>query len=506
MNYRHKALLGVVFLVVGLFAVMPVAQELGGELIAGVSADPVGFDPHVTSAYSSFEVLENVYDTLVSVGFDLRPIPALAESWEVSDDGLTWTFHIRHSAIFHNGRPAEAADVKYSLDRIVNPETGSGRAWRLAAMENVEVGDSHTVLIHLKHAYPGLLTKLGSYKGMAIVAKETVDDGTISTHPVGTGPFRFVKYVPGDQVVLEKDPNYWQEGKPYLDRLIYKIIPDETVRITSLLTGDVDWVDSVPPQRIMELKVNQALEIGEITGTSYWYLAANLNREPLDNKVVRQAIAMGINREEIAAAAKWDAALPNDGPIPPDSYYSTDYHPFLNKQGVDEAKQMLSDAGYPDGFKADVIVSNFYPETVRSALVLQSQLEELGIELEIRVLEWGTWLEEEGSGNFDMYICGWIGNVDPDDYFYAQHHTGEGFNFTGYSNPYLDELLEAGRKEADPEERYEIYKEVQEIVISDAPYVYLYIPNVVHAWQPKVNGYRVHPGEAIRFVDTWIEG
>lgn len=491
--------------VLSLASLGTLTQEHGGTLVAGISADPIGFDPHKTSAYSSFEVLENVYDTLVQVAYDLRPEPALAEYWAISEDGLTWIFVLRSGVKFHNGRPLTAQDVKYSLERIMDPETGSGAAWRLAAVESIETLGEQVVAIHLNYPYPGLLTKLGGYKGMAIVAKENVEDGTINTHPLGTGPFEFVEHVPGDRVVLKRNPNYWREGKPYLDRVTYKVIPDETVRVTGLLTEDVDWIDSVPPQRISELKAHEDLVVGETGGTAYWYIGVNLEHEPLGDKRVRQAIAYAIDRPEIAAAAKWEAATPNDSPIPEGSYWDAGYHPYLGHESLEKAKELLTEAGYADGFEADVMVSTQYPETIRAAQALQAQLQPLGIELELRVLEWGTWLEEEAAGNFDFYICGWIGNLDPDDYFYAQHHTGEVFNFTGYSNPELDELLDQGRRETNPERRFEIYAQVQRITIDDAPYIYLYIPTVVHAWQPYVKGYRTRPDEAIQFVDTWVE-
>ena len=166
---------------------------------------------------------------------------------------------------------------------------------------------------------------------------------------------------------------------------------------------------------------------------------------------------------------------------------------------------MLAEAGYPNGFETEFMPTTFYEETVRSAQVLQAQLSEIGIDAKIRTLEWGTWLEEEGAGNFDMYICGWLGNIDPDDFFYAQHHTDEIYNFTGYSNPDVDELLDAGRVETDDAARKEIYNQVQKQIIDDAPYVYLYNPDVVNAWQPYVRGYEALPSAAIRFENTWLE-
>jgi peptide/nickel transport system substrate-binding protein len=480
----------------------PAGVERGGVLIAAISADPEGLDPHLTSAHSSFEILENVYDTLVTVDENLNMVPSLAESWEVSNDNLTWTFHLREGVKFHNGRDLTAEDVVYSYERIMDEETGSGVAWRFGSVESVEAVDDLTVAIHLTEPSPNLLGRIGAYKGMSIVPQEIVEDETIDTHPVGTGPFVFAEYMPGDHVTLEANPDYWEEGKPYLDGVTFKIIPDDTVRLTNLQTGEVDWVDSLPPQRVTELATSGDVIVDKVSGGDYWYIGLNLTREPFDDPLVRQAIAYAIDRGEVAAAAKWDTATPNQGPIPVDSSWYYDYQPY--GQDLEKARELLAEAGYPDGFETELMPTTFYEETVRAAQVLQAHLSQIGIDAEIRSLEWGTWLEEQGAGNFDMYICGWIGNIDPDDFFYAQHHTDEFFNFTGYSNPEVDELLEAGRVETDQEARKEIYNQVQQEIIDDAPYVYLYNPDVVQAWQPYVHGYAAFPTNAKCFENTWL--
>jgi peptide/nickel transport system substrate-binding protein len=481
----------------------PSGIKRGGTLMAALSADPQGFDSHLTSAYSSFEVLENVYDQLVTVDENLNMVPSLAESWEVSDDNLTWTFTLREGVKFHNGRDLTAEDVVYSYERIMDPDTGSGVAWRFDSVESIEAPDDRTVVINLTQPSPNLLGRIGGYGGMAIIPREIVEDGTVDTFPVGTGPFKFVEYVPGDRVVLEANPDYWEEGKPYLDGVIFKPIPDETVRLTNLLTGEVDWSDSLPPQRVTELATSGDVIVDKVSGGDYWYIGVNVTREPFNDVRVRQAIAYAIDRAEVTLAAKFDTASPNQGPIPPDSFWYYDHQPF--DQDLDKARELLAEAGYPDGFETEFMPTSFYEETVRTAQVLQAQLSEIGIDADIRTLEWGTWLEEEGNGNFDMYLCGWLGNIDPDDFFYAQHHTDEVFNFTGYSNPDLDELLDAGRVETDEAARKEIYDQVQELVIDEAPYIYLYNPAVVNAWQPFVRGYQALPSAAIRFENTWLE-
>ena len=243
--------------------------------------------------------------------------------------------------------------------------------------------------------------------------------------------------------------------------------------------------------------------VDKVGGTDYRYIGVNLNREPFNNPQVREALNYAINRDEVAAAALWDTAVPSQNPLPEDSFWYSGYQPYTYDPA--KAQELLAEAGYPDGFEAEFMPTTEYEETVRAAQVLQSQLEDVGITSSIRTLEWGTWLEEEGAGNFDLYLCGWIGNIDPDDYFYSQHHTGEVFNFTGYSNPDLDQLLEQGRTEADPDARKAIYDQVQQTVIDDSPYLFLYIPANVDGYQPYVQGYVTRPDSAIVMKDVWLD-
>ncbi len=473
----------------------------GGTMNAAISADPVNLDPHLSSAYSTFQVLENVYNQLVGLDNNLQIVPELAESWTVSEDKLTYTFKLRPGVTFHNGRELTADDVVYSYERIRNPETKSGWAYLFEPIDKIEATDPSTVTISTKQIYAPLLTKLAS-QGTAIVPKEAVEAGTLDKTPVGTGPFSFVEFVPADRLTIKRNETYWEEGLPYLDQVVFKPIPDETVKQTNLETQNVDWADSVPAQNATELMESEDLVVQRVAGTAYTYLGMNTKRKPLDDKRVRQAISYALDREEIAAIALYDLAAPSQSPIPEGNFWRSEYQPY--ERDLDKAKQLLQEAGVGDGFKTEFMPAKDYEETVRSAEAAQAQLADVGIEATIRPLEWSTWLDEEGQGNFDMYICGWIGLVDPDDWFYAQHHTGEIFNFTGYSNPELDTLLDQGRTELDPEKRKAIYEQVQTILTDDLPYIVLFTTAPVNAWQPYVMGYEVRPDSAVIFKDVWL--
>ncbi len=474
----------------------------GGTLTAAIGADPVNLDPHLSSAYSTFEVLENVYNQLVGLDDNLQIVPELADSWTVSPDKLTYTFKLRQGVKFHNGRALTSADVVYSYERIRNPDTKSGWAYLFDPVDKIQAPDASTVVISTKKIYAPLLTKLAS-SGTAIVPKEDVDGGTIGQKPDGTGPFKFVEFVPADHLTIARNENYWEEGLPYLDQVIFKSIPDETVKQTNLETGNVDWSDGVPAKDADKLMHSKDLVVQQVAGTSYEYIGFNMKRKPFDDKRVRQAISYALDREEVAAIAAYDLAVPSQSAIPEGNFWRSDYAPYT--RDVDKAKSLLAEAGVGDGFKAEIMPAKDYAETVRAGEAVQSQLQDVGIDITLRPLEWSTWLDEEGHGNYDMYICGWIGLVDPDDWFYAQQYTKQIFNFTGYSNPKLDQLLDQGRQELDPTKRKAIYDQVQQIVVDDLPYAYLYTTAPVNAWQPYVKGYVVRPDSAIVLKNTWLD-
>ncbi len=474
-------------------------QAAGGTLIAALGGEPDKLDPHTTSSSFSFKVLENVYDTLVQPGDDLQMEPALATDWSISDDLLTWTFTLREGVTFHDGAEFTADDVKASYDRIIGEELNN--AFRFAAVDEVVVVDDMTVDIVLNRPAPNLLTSIGSFKGMAILDSDDVSGGfNFDQQANGTGPFTLESFTSGDSIVLAANPDYWQDGLPLLDGVEFQFIPEESVKLTNLQSGEVDWIDTVPPERLGQLEGGDEVVIGRVAGNDYWYMATNQNREPFDNRDVRRAIAYALSPSDIAQAAKFDAATANETAIPTGSFWHYDYSPY--GQDVAQAQQLLDDAGVGDALTMDLMVTNEFPETVDAAQVIAAQLAEVGIEVEIRTLDFSTWLDEQGNGNFDSFMLGWLGNIDPDDFYYAQHHSEGGFNFHGYNNPETDELLDAGRQETDEAARKDIYDQAAQLIVDDASYIYFYNPDIINAWAPNVSGYETRPDNAVRFVGT----
>lgn len=484
------------------------AQERGGTLTAAWAQNPVGLDPHATSAYSSYQVLGNVLDTLVDFDDDQNLVPALAASWSVDDAGLVWTFELRDDVKFSNGRDFTAADVKYTYDRMLDPETASGNAWRLGAVESIDVVDDYTVTITLGSPNTGFLGKLASGSPVGIIARESVEDGSIDTAPIGTGPFVITDYQPGTLVMLERNDLHWRTDAdgtqlPYLDAVELRIISDDSVRRSALVTGDVDWAIAVPPQSLPELEGRDDVIVDRSAAPAYWYIGVNTEREPLNDVRVRQAISYALDRGQITEAATFGTGVPTQDPIPSVSAWAFDYAPY--DQDLEQARALLAEAGVEGGFEMTIMPTTEYEESIRAAQVIQAQLVPLGISVTLDTREWADWLDTQGQGNYDTFVCSWNVLLDPDDFYYAQHKTGEVFNFTGYSNPTVDELLEEGRLVDDFDTRYEIYEQVNREIVDDAPYIYLYNPGNIQAYRPNVEGYTARGDQTIRFVRTWLD-
>jgi peptide/nickel transport system substrate-binding protein len=468
-------------------------SQSGGVLTAAIGGEPDNLDPHNTSAYFSFQVLENVYDTLVEPDENLEMQPSIAESWETSEDQLTWTFALREGVKFSDGSDLTAEDVAYSYNRIIDEELSS--SYRFAEVKSVKAIDPQTLEIQLKQPQPNLLAAVGAYAGMAIVSKDNVKSRDIKTDPIGSGPFMVENFRSGDRIELVRNDEYWGE-KPPLDGVTFTFVKDPTVALQNLEGGEVQWTDNLPPQQASSLQESDELTVESEPSSDYWYLALNQDRKPFDDVDVRRAIATAIDREAIVKAAKFGNATVNQTAIPEASSWYHDYAPY--ETDPEQAQQLLDDAGVSD-ITMELMVTSEYPETVSAAQVIADQLSDIGIEVKIRELDFTTWLDEQGKGNFDMFMLGWLGNIDPDEFYYAQHHSDGQFNFHGYSNPELDQLLDDAKTETDTDARKDLYNQAAELIVDDASYIYLYNPDVIQGWAPEVSGYEVRADRAIRF-------
>ncbi|BBZ59899.1 ABC transporter substrate-binding protein [Mycolicibacterium monacense] len=467
-----------------------------GNLVAAIAGEPDQLDPHKTSAYFSFEVLENVFDTLVEPDAALEMRPALAESWEVSPDQRVWTFHLRRGVTFHDGSPFTADDVVYSYRRIIDEELTN--VDKFSAVTDVTAVDPATVRITVDKPTPNLLTNLGGFKGMAIVSRANVESGRIATHPVGTGPFSFAGATSGDSITLRANPSFWG-GPPRISGVTFRFISEPSTALSALQAGEIDWTDSVPPQRVSQLRDDESLRLAVTPSNDYWYLALNEARAPWNDVRVRQAIAYGIDREAIVAATSYGTAAENQLAIPEGNPWYTPYDRY--SADLEKARSLLAEANAePD--RLDMLVTSEYPETVTAAQIIADNLAPLGITVDIRTVDFATWLDEQNNGNFDMLMMGWLGNIDPDDFYYAQHHTNGTSNAQKFSDPEVDRLLDAGRVETDRDARHDVYAKAATRIADEVSYIYLYNPSVIQAWTPALSGYEARRDGAVRFRDA----
>jgi peptide/nickel transport system substrate-binding protein len=471
-----------------------------GTLTAAISGEPDQLDPQNTSSYNSFEVLENVFDTLVQPDANLKMEPALATSWTTSEDQLTWTFTLRQTT-WQDGTPFTSADVVYSYNRIIDGKLPN--AYRFAAVKSVKADGPQTVVITLKQPSPNLLAEVGGFKGVAIVQKKNVEAGQIKQHPVGTGPYKVVSWDHGSSITLAANPHYWG-GAPKIATIKFTFVSDPTVALQDLQGGEVQWTDNLPPQQVKTLQQSASgFTVKLAPSTDYWYMTLNEARKPYNDVRVRQAIAYAINRDAIVQSATFGNATVNETAIPKTSQWYDSYSPYTTD--VNKAKSLLAQAGVTS-LTMDMMVTNQYPQTVTAAQVLASELKPLGITVKIRTLDFGTWLDQEGKGKFDSFMLGWLGNIDPDDYYYAQQHTGGSFDFQKFSNKTVDKLLDQARTTTDVAQRTNLYDQAAKVIVDQASYIYLYNPDVVQAYSSKLQGYSVRADRAVRFSQASLGG
>jgi peptide/nickel transport system substrate-binding protein len=468
-------------------------DESSGNLVAAIAGEPDQLDPHKTTAYFSFEVLENVFDTLVEPDANLEMRPALAESWDVSGDQLVWTFRLRRGVTFHDGSPFTADDVVYSYRRIIDEKLAN--VDKFSAVTDVTAADPATVVIRVKQPTPNLLTNIGGFKGMAIVSGKNAESGQIATHPIGTGPFAFVSQKSGDSITLQPNPSYWA-GVPKVSGVTFRFISEPSTALSALQAGEIDWTDSIPPQRVAQLREDDSVKLAVTASNDYWYLALNEARKPWSDVRVRQAIAYGIDRDAIVRATSYGTAAANQLAIPRGNPWYTDYHRY--GYDITRAKELLTESGITKA-ELDMLVTSEYPETVTAAQIIADNLAPLGITVHIRTVDFATWLDEQNTGHFDMLMMGWLGNIDPDDFYYAQHHTNGTSNAQKYSNPEVDRLLDAGRVETDRQARAGVYANAASTIADQASYIYLYNPSVIQAWRTGLSGFESRRDGAIRF-------
>jgi peptide/nickel transport system substrate-binding protein len=470
-------------------------------LVLGYDRDAETLNHIKTSWYS--DALIYVYDRLVSRDYDFNYKPGLAKGWDTSEDGLTWTFHLRDDVKFHDGTPFTAEDVKFTIDTIKDPDTASPFAADLAAIKEVNVKDQHTVDIVLNYPFPNLLFNL-SNTASGIVSKEAYQkhgDEYGNKYIVGTGPYIFEEWVRGDKIVLRKNPDYnwgpdWMSntGPALIDKIVLRTIPEENSRLMELETGGLHILRNVPATFVEKLENNDEIEIYSGSATKLGYLAYACDKEPFTDVRVRRAINHAVDREQILEHVFRGVGQPAYGYLPPalkDEYYARSEAEGY-KYDPEKARELLAEAGYADGLKLTLSSDNA-TENSRLAQVLQSQLKEVGIEVDIQLYDSSSYtaMLQEGKQELFIRLYSWP-NADILDWFLLSTQAPYP-NHSRWMDTKTDELIKRAATEPTWEQRAEGYKELQKYLIEQAVWCPIYIPDNLIAVRKEVKNFKYHP-------------
>jgi peptide/nickel transport system substrate-binding protein len=464
--------------------VTPDPVKRGGVLVIAINRELTAMDPHKSSESAIRMITQQIFDTLVRYdGEDMNIVPLLAESWEQPND-TTYIFHLREGVKFHDGSEMTADDVKFSLDRVRDEETASPWQGLLASIDEVVVDDARTVTVKLSYPNAPLLGYLAHF-GTAIVPKAYVESGgNLELNPVGTGPFKLESFSALEAVLVRND-DFWIEGLPYLDGMRIIVNADENARAAALRSGTADFLQRAP-QPFLGIFAKEGFKVVSDSVGNFRYITFNTEREPLDDWRVRQAIAWALDRDEIQYASVEGLGVPLDGgPIPPGHWAALPEPCFT--QDYDKARQLLEEAGYPEGFTLPFMIGP-WQEYQRAIEVISEQLAPLGIQVEINLVETAVFLENRSSGNFTAYILGFSGQVDPDQFMDRFRSNGKD-NYTNWGNEDFDALADAGVATIDREERKEIYWEAQRLLCEQSPMVFLHVPPFFDVMKQDVMGY-----------------
>src|SRR6056297_223576 len=458
------------------------APSYGGEVVVAIAAEPPGWDPTVSTSQEIARVVyRNVFEGLVRFDRNGEIVPALAESWTLSEDALALTFQVRRGVRFHDGRPFTLDDVVAKFERALDPDSGHTNAGYYETIDAIVVDEeAHTVTFVLSRPTRSLLYDLARPDSIIYPAGSVASQ---RRRPVGTGPFRFVEYREGSEVRLERFGDYYLEGVPHLDAVRFRIIGDASIRYAALRAGDVDLIGtSLPPEQYLQARQDPSLVATEGTATTEITLALNNARAPFDDLRVRQAITHAIDKDAIVDGAMFGlGTVIGTHMSPSEPYYLdlTDTYPY----DPERARELLAEAGYPNGFEVDFELPEPYALERRSGQVIAQQLAEVGIDVELSVVEWGTWIQRIFLGaDYDMTI---IGHYEPRD---IDVYADPDYYFQ-YDNPAIAAMLAQAESAPTCEAELAAYREIARIIADDAVAVWVFSPPYLVAARTDVHGF-----------------
>ncbi|MDQ3225612.1 MAG: ABC transporter substrate-binding protein, partial [Chloroflexota bacterium] len=473
------------------------APTSGGSINMGIVADVQSFDPPIPGDNMSIWTMLNIYDQVLRVAQNGEEVePCLAESYELSDDLLTYTFNLRPGVVFHDGTPLKASDVKYCLDRTSFAEDSSWLSL-FTAVDTTEAPDDTTFVLKVKEPWAPMLANMALFAASIYPEAAHKELGAdLFEAPIGTGPFVFDSWQKGAAIVLKKNPNYWIEGQPYLDEVTFSIVADANTRVVQLQGGDMDIASDAPFSQIESLDADDNIDVLVAPVGRVDYVAINHTRPPFDDVKVRQALNYAVDKEAIIQAVLYGQAQVAQSALPRMRFWNEETQPY--PYDPEMAKQLLSESSAAGGFATTLGVTAGEPVDGAVATILKDQLAAIGVEVEIYEQEGAALYVDTFQGmDYDLVIqYHTTDTVDASQitrYAMASRADGTGALWTGYVNPRIDELASQALAEQDPDKRQEMYYEIQKLGFDDAFILYLYFPDSRTAIRTGINDFQILP-------------
>lgn len=491
-------------LLASLTAFMALSQGLASAqtLRVGLAEDPDVLDPTLARSFVGRIVFSALCDKLFDIDEKLNILPQLASSYEWSADSKALTLKIRQGVTFHDGEKLDAAAVKFNLERHKNL-AGSNRRGELAPVTSIDVIDPSTVRLNLSAPFTPLLAQLTDRAGMMVSPKAATAAGDkFGSHPVCSGPFKFAERVAQDRIVLEKFPNYWNKEAIHFDKVIYTPIPDATVRLANLKSGQLDFIERMASNDVEGVMKDKKYKVSRITEIGYQGITINVGKSdqakknPLGRDArVREAFELSLDRQGLAQVVMDNEALVGNQWVSPNNPYYAKNVP-MPKRDIDKAKALLKSAGVEK--PSFTLVTTTASDAQRLAVVIQAMSREAGFDVKIQTAEFATSLNMADKGDFEAYVLSWSGRPDPDGNMYSFHGCKQPLNYAGYCSAETDALLNQSRAERDPAKRKKIMEQISAQVLKERPVIYLYHRNWLWAYNGKLAGVRNIPDGLLR--------
>ena len=485
-----------------LVAFAAVSVSHAQTLRIGLAEDPDILDPTMARTFVGRIVFAGLCDKLFDLDEKLNIVPQLATSYTWSSDNKSVTLKIRDGVTFHDGEKLDAAAVKFNLERHKDMK-GSNRRGELAVMSSVEVVDASTVRISLSAPFAPLLTVLTDRSGMMVSPKAAQAAGDkFGANPVCSGPFRFVERIAQDRITLERYPNYWNKGQIHFQRIVYQPIPDATVRLANLRSGQLDFIERLAPSDVPQLRNDNRFRIAKIVELGYQGITINVGKSDFAQKnplgkdaKVREAFELSIDREALVKVAmEGEAQAGNQWVAPSNRYYAKSVP--VPKRNLERARQLLKEAGVTN--PSFTLMTPTASDAQRIAQVVQAMAKEAGFDVKIQSTEFATALNMSDKGQYEAFVLAWSGRADPDGNLHVFLACKGPLNNAGWCKPEADEAIEKARVTLDPAQRAKFYETVAQHVARDRPIIYLFHRNWLWAHNAKLTGLRTVPDGMVR--------